>query len=76
MTLKKNQRVVIKRVLHGSTPHMSAKDPKFLVKLTKGMTGRIVGFKVLADVRLDKRPELKYLYLPEELEPVSDRKRR
>ncbi len=64
---RKNMPVVVKRVLHGSTPPKYVKDPKFSVKLTKGMTGRIIGFKTLVNVRLDKRPDLKYLYLPEEL---------
>ena len=59
--------IIVKKVLHGSTPPKSARDPKFSVKLTKGMTGRIIGFRTLAKVRLDKHPELKYLYLPEEL---------
>lgn len=39
MSLKKNLRVRIRKVMHGS--------PKLPVKFTEGMDGRIVGFKKL-----------------------------
>ena len=67
MSLKKNLRVRIRKVIHGS--------PKLPVKFTEGMTGKIVSFKKLVGVRLDKYPKLKYFYLPEELE-VKIKKRK
>jgi hypothetical protein len=66
-SLKKNMHVRIRKVVHGS--------PKLPVKFTEGMTGKIVGFKRLIRVRLDKYPKLRYFYLPEELEMKSKKRK-
>lgn len=38
------------------------------VKITEGMTGRIVGSRSLVPVRPDKHSKLRYYYFPGELE--------
>ncbi len=63
MKLKKGFRVKIKKVVHGS--------PKLPVKFTEGMTGKILGIKKLFAVKLDKHPELRYYYLPQELKIIK-----